>query len=146
MNDSNRQLRRGAGLLCLLLFCGANYAAAGASPVVSNVRASQRSGTKLVDIYYDLADRASTTLAVSVGGSTDRGASYTLRATSLGGSGWANAVTPVPNKQITWNAAADWSGKYKCRWNFTENCACEDPRKGHNPIHGDRAAGAFSLE
>jgi hypothetical protein len=55
MNDSNRHFRRGAALLCLLLFCGGNYATAGAPPVVSNVRAAQRAGTQLVDIYYDLA-------------------------------------------------------------------------------------------
>src|ERR1035441_3516443 len=77
MNDSNRQLRRGAGLLCLLLFCGGNYAAAGAPPAVSNVRAAQRPGTQLVDIYYDLADPDSASLAITVlvstnGGDSDR--------------------------------------------------------------------------
>jgi len=118
MNDSNRYFRQGAGLLCMLLFCGANYAAAGAPPVVSNVRASQRSGTKLVDIYYDLADSDSATLAVSVAVSTDGGASYTLPATSFSGSGWGSGVTPGLNKQITWNAGADWSGHYSANVRF----------------------------
>lgn len=65
MNDSTQHLRRGARLLCLLLFCGANYAVAGAAPVVSNVRTVQRPGTQLVDIYYDVADADSNTLAKS---------------------------------------------------------------------------------
>jgi hypothetical protein len=66
MNDSNPHFRRGAVLVCLFLFCGANYAAAGAPPVVSNVRAAQRTGTQLVDIYYDVADADSATLTVTV--------------------------------------------------------------------------------
>jgi formylglycine-generating enzyme required for sulfatase activity len=118
MNDSHRQLRRGAGLLCLLLFCGANYAAAGAAPVVSNVRAAQRAGTQLVDIFYDLADPSSASLAITVLVSTNGGASYTLPATSFSGSGWGSAVTPGNNKQVTWNAGADWSGHYSANVRF----------------------------
>jgi formylglycine-generating enzyme required for sulfatase activity len=118
MNVSNRQLRRGAMLLCLLLFSGANWATAGAPPVVSNVRAAQRPGTQLVGIYYDLADPDSVSLAITVLVSTDGGASYTLPATSFSGSGWGSAVTPGPNKQITWNAGADWSGHYSANVRF----------------------------
>jgi formylglycine-generating enzyme required for sulfatase activity len=118
MNDSNRHLRHVAVLLCMLLFCGVNYATAGAPPVVSNVRASQRPGTQLVDIYYDLADPDSASLAITVLVSTDGGASYTLPATSFSGSGWGNAVTPGSNKQITWNAGADWSGHYSANVRF----------------------------
>jgi formylglycine-generating enzyme required for sulfatase activity len=118
MNDSNCYSRRGAALLCLLLFCGANYATAGAPPVVSNVRASQRPGTQLVDIYYDLADPESAALAITVLVSTNEGASYTLPATSFSGSGWGSAVTPGSNKQITWNVGADWSGHYSANVRF----------------------------
>jgi formylglycine-generating enzyme required for sulfatase activity len=118
MNDPNRQLRRGAVLLCWFLFCGANYATASAPPVVSNVRAAQRSGTQLVDIYYDLADPDSASLAITVLVSTNGGTSYTLPATSFSGSGWGNAVTPGSNKQITWNAGADWSGHYSANVRF----------------------------
>jgi hypothetical protein len=55
-----------------------------AQPVVSNVRAAQRAGTQLVDIYYDLAS-ASNALTVSIAVSTNGGASYTLPATSFTG-------------------------------------------------------------
>ena len=87
------------------------FAAGAAAPVVSNVRAAQRAGTKLVDIYYDLADSDSATLAVSVAVSTNGGASYTLPATSFSGSGWGGAVTPGLNKQIIWNAGSDLPAK-----------------------------------
>jgi formylglycine-generating enzyme required for sulfatase activity len=102
----------------LLLFCGAYYATAGAPPVVSNVRAAQRPGTQLVDIYYDLADPDSVSLAITVLVSTNGGASYTLPATSFSGSGWGSAVTPGSNKQITWNGGADWSGHYSANVRF----------------------------
>ena len=118
MNDSNHQYRIGAALLLLLLLCGGNSTALGAAPAVSNVRAAQRPGTRLVDIYYDLADSDSITLAVSVAVSTNGGASYTLPATSFSGSGWGSAVTPGSGKQITWNAGADWSGRYSANVRF----------------------------
>jgi hypothetical protein len=73
--------------LCALMWLLAFAAEAAVPPVVSNVRASQRSGTKLVDIYYDLADSDSATLAVGVTVSTNGGASYTLPATSFSSSG-----------------------------------------------------------
>ena len=43
----------------------------GAAPVVSNVRAAQRSGTAYVDISYDLADPDSGSLTVTVAVSTN---------------------------------------------------------------------------
>ncbi len=143
MNDSNRHPRRGAALLCLLLLCGGNYAAAGTAPVVSNVRAAQRSGAKLVDIYYDLADSDSATLAVSVAVSTNGGASYTLPATSFSGSGWGSAVTPVSGKQIIWNAAADWNGRYSAnvRFRVTADDATAPPPGGMALI----PAGSFTM-
>jgi formylglycine-generating enzyme required for sulfatase activity len=107
-----------AGSICLAIMCAGWLTASAAQLLVSNVRASQRAGTKLVDIYYDLADSDSTTLAVSVSVSTDGGASYTLPATSFSGSGWGSTVTPGSNKQITWNAGADWSGHYSANVRF----------------------------
>jgi hypothetical protein len=44
-------------------------------PVVSNVRASQRAGTGVVDVYYDLAS-ASNALTVTVTISTNGGAAF----------------------------------------------------------------------
>ena len=54
-----------------------------AGPTVSNVRASQRAGTQLVDIYYDLADPDSPVLAVVVAVSSNGGATYDLPAISF---------------------------------------------------------------
>jgi formylglycine-generating enzyme required for sulfatase activity len=110
MNDSNRQLRRGAGLLCSLLLCGANYAAAGAPPVVSNVRAAQRSGTGYVDITYDLADPDSSSLTVTVGVSTNAGTTWFYPGASLTGQ-VGGGIVPGAGKQIAWNAGSDLPAK-----------------------------------
>jgi len=93
-------------LLTLLAACAAVHAA---GPTVSNVRAEQRAGTKLVDITYDVADPDSPTLAVTVAVSTNGGASYTLPATSFTGALGAG-VARGTGKKITWNAGADWNG------------------------------------
>jgi formylglycine-generating enzyme required for sulfatase activity len=65
-----------------------------------------------------LADPGSASLAITVLVSTDGGASYTLHAASFSGSGWGNAVAPGSNKQITWNAGADWNGQYSANVRF----------------------------
>jgi formylglycine-generating enzyme required for sulfatase activity len=110
MNDSNRQLRRGAGLLCLLLFWGANYTATAAPPVVSNVHAAQRSGTGYVDISYDLADPDSSSLMVTVAVSTDAGTTWFHPGASLTGQ-LGSGIAPGAGKQVVWNAGSDLPAK-----------------------------------
>ena len=68
MNNSNRRFLRGAVLLLLLLFCGPNYATAGAPPLVSNVRASQRPDAQSADIYDNLVHPDCSLPAPSSGG------------------------------------------------------------------------------
>jgi hypothetical protein len=53
------------------------------TPVVSNIRASQRAGTKLVDIYYDVADASHSSVNVTVAVSSDAGASYSVPAATF---------------------------------------------------------------
>jgi formylglycine-generating enzyme required for sulfatase activity len=107
----------GLGLVAAAVLL-AHFNVLAAAPTVSNVRSSQRAGTKLVDIYYDLADADSPTLTASVAVSTDGGVSYTLPATSFSGSGYGTGVTPGANKLITWNAGADWNGRYSANVRF----------------------------
>ena len=79
-----------------------------AAPVVSNVRAQQRLGTKLIDITYDLADSDGGTVYISAqlfAGST------ALPAFSLSGHIGAG-VTPGAGKTIVWNAGQDWNRQY----------------------------------
>ena len=79
-----------------------------AAPVVSNVRAAQRDGTKLIDVTYDLSDSDSTSVFVSI--QIYSGVSP-LPVFSLSGD-VGSGVTPGFNKKITWNAGQDWNRKY----------------------------------
>jgi len=92
-------------LLLLLLLPSLLSAAA---PVVSNVRAAQRAGTKLIDVTYDLSDSDSAAVFVSIqiySGGTP------LPAFSLSGD-VGSGVVPGFNKKITWNAGQDWNRQY----------------------------------
>ncbi|MBM3860586.1 MAG: formylglycine-generating enzyme family protein [Verrucomicrobia bacterium] len=89
-----------------------------ADPVVSNVRAAQRSGTKLVDIWYDLSHAQSKTCTVTVAVSTNNGATFDLPAGSFSGNGFGAGIAPGSNRQIVWNAGADWNGQFSSQVRF----------------------------
>ena len=93
-------------LSLLLLLAVLTAAAHAAAPVVTNVRSAQRAGTRLVDIYYDLAAADSTSLTVSVAVSTDGGASYLPTGASCTGAVGAG-VAPGSNRKLTWDAGVD---------------------------------------
>ena len=90
-------------------------AALAADPQITGQTAAQRAGTKLVDITYTLTDVDSPAVSVSVEVSTNNGVSYTQPATSFSGSGYGPAVTPGTDKQIVWDAGADWNGQYSAQ-------------------------------
>ena len=92
-------------LLLLLLIPSLLSAAA---PVVSNVRAAQRAGTKLIDVTYDLSDSDSAAVFVSIQIYDN---TTPLPAFSLSGD-VGSGVTPGFNKKITWNAGQDWNRRY----------------------------------
>jgi formylglycine-generating enzyme required for sulfatase activity len=100
-------------LLCLAMLA---QLAASAQPVVSNVRAAQRAGTQLVDVYYDLAS-TSNVLAVSIMVSTNGGEEYTLPATSFTGA-VGGGIAPGTNQKITWNAGTDWPTNFSTNVRF----------------------------
>jgi formylglycine-generating enzyme required for sulfatase activity len=95
-------------ILALILAPGAAFAAL---PVVSNVSASQRPGTKIVDIRYDVADADGDKLKIRVEISSDGGQLYSVPAFSLTGHAGDN-VTPGTNRFIRWDAGIDWDGEY----------------------------------
>jgi uncharacterized repeat protein (TIGR02543 family) len=99
-----------------LAILGTFAAAFAADPVVSNLTAAQRSGTKLVDITYDVtADTP--TVGITLRISSDGGATFDVPATTLSGAVGAN-VPVGTGKMITWNAGADWLGNYSTAMRF----------------------------
>ena len=85
--------------------------AANQPPVISNVRASQRTDTKLVDIYYDASDADGDLLKVRVEISDNDGATYSIPAFSLTGD-IGEGVATGTEKHIVWDAGTDWDGEY----------------------------------
>lgn len=83
-----------------------------ADPVVSNVRASQRAGDKLVDILYDVADADGDALTITVAVSTNGGIAFDVPAAHFSGPGFGSGVSPGVNKLVVWDARADWNGQF----------------------------------
>lgn len=98
-------------ILSLLALLALAVTSPAAPPVVSNVTASQRSGTKLVDIYYDLSDADGDAQLIQMQVSADGGLTYTIPCVTLSGNIGAG-VTPGSGRHIVWNAGADWNGQF----------------------------------
>jgi hypothetical protein len=78
---------------------------------ISNLRASQRTGTTLVDLPYDLSG-ASPAYSVSVSVSSDGGAFFTVPATHFSGDGVATPTASGTGLHIVWDAGADLGAGY----------------------------------
>jgi len=81
-----------------------------ATPLVTNVLGEQRTGTDLVDVYYDLADADSSSVSVRLQVSDDSASNWSVPVINVSQDVGAN-VTPGHGKHILWNAGADWNGK-----------------------------------
>lgn len=80
-------------------------------PVVTNVVASQRTSTKLVDIYYNVSDAEGDLLKIGVEVSHTDGRTFNIPSSSFTGDYGDNIVTGI-NKHIVWDAGKDWDGEY----------------------------------
>jgi Protein of unknown function (DUF1566) len=83
-----------------------------ADPAVSNIRASQRENTKLVDILYDVSYSGGSNVSVTCEVSTNSGTSYDVPSKSFSGTGYGAIVTTGNDRLITWNAGIDWNEEY----------------------------------
>jgi len=84
---------------------------ANSAPVVSSVSANQRGDdSKLVDIYYDLADADGDSCTVWVVISDNNGLSWSVPAITCTGAVGAG-IAPGSNKHIIWDAGRDVPGK-----------------------------------
>ena len=98
-------------LIILLISFLPAISLANSAPVVSNVSASQRSDdSKLVDIYYDLADADGDLCAIWPAISDDGGSTWRVPADSYTGA-VGHDVSPGTHKHIIWDAGKDMPGK-----------------------------------
>jgi formylglycine-generating enzyme required for sulfatase activity len=81
-------------------------------PVVSNIRAAQRAGTHLVDIYYNVSDaEGNSPLTVYVAISANGGLNFNVPVFTLTGA-VGPGVALGNDRHITWNAGTDWPGQF----------------------------------
>ncbi|MHB8524118.1 MAG: carboxypeptidase regulatory-like domain-containing protein [Limisphaerales bacterium] len=78
---------------------------------VANRRASQRPGTTLVDLFYDLSG-AGSGYSASVAVSSDSGAAFAVPATHFTGDGVTTPAAPGTGRHIVWDAGADLGAGY----------------------------------
>jgi hypothetical protein len=86
----------------------------GGNVSISNVRASQRQGTTLADLFYDLEGTGSG-YTVSVAVSSDGGTAFTVPATHFTGDGVTSPTAPGTSRHIVWNAGADFPGQFSTK-------------------------------
>ena len=99
-----------------LTILGTFATAFAADPVVSNLTAAQRPGTKLVDITYDVtADTPTVKVTLEI--SSDGGATYDVPVMAVSGA-VGGGVSVGKGKTITWNAGVDWDGKVSPQTRF----------------------------
>ena len=82
-----------------------------ATPTITNITASQRPDTKLVDITYDLADPEGDKCVVSIQMSSDSGETYRVPVETVSGHIGGNIEVGTARK-IVWDAGADWDGEF----------------------------------
>ncbi|MBK9471826.1 MAG: SUMF1/EgtB/PvdO family nonheme iron enzyme [bacterium] len=85
--------------------------ALGEAPIVTNVVAEQLPGTGMVRVTFDVSDAEGDQVTARLTASSNGGSSFDLLATSVSG----DVMTPMSpglGKQIIWNAAADYPGRY----------------------------------
>jgi formylglycine-generating enzyme required for sulfatase activity len=107
-----------------LLLCICEHSAA-TTLSVGNGRASQRAGTRLVDVYYDISG-GTPPYTVTLEGSSDGGTTWTLPVTTVSGNVGAG-VTAGTNLLVTWNAGEDWAGQVSANVKFRVNVTDSAP-------------------
>jgi len=105
-------------IIIFLIFCLSMFLVQGIlgqtsnqSPFVSNVKAQQRAGTKLVDITYDVDAPGGSLLTITVDISDDGGKTFNVRANTFTGDVGVE-IAPGKGKKIVWNAGADVPNVY----------------------------------
>lgn len=98
-------------LLLMSMLVSFVHASNAAPPVVTGVTASQRTGTKIVDISYNLQLDAGQSAFVELWFSPDNGLTYPIRCLDVQGAVDSN-ITGGNGKSVEWNAESDWDQKF----------------------------------
>ncbi|MBE7493722.1 MAG: hypothetical protein HS117_02135 [Verrucomicrobiaceae bacterium] len=115
---------------------------------ITNPRAAQRAGSKLVDINYDLSSAFSSGHQVAIDISADDGATWTVPSSSVTGNGVGANVASGNGKSIQWDAEADWnlqtSATMRFRIAVTRSGVTTAGQSGKTPID-TRGSGGINV-
>ena len=114
LTTSRNRPRRWLAVLALL---GVLAGRASAAPAITNIAVTQRAGTKLVDVTYDLAAPGASVVTVALAISSDGGATFAVPVASVTGA-IGLGVTPGAGRVLTWNAGADWNQQMSSQVRF----------------------------
>ena len=106
-------------------------------PLVSNVHAEQRLGTKLVDITYDVSDPDGDLLRITVSVSDGDGVTFTVPVQSFTGD-IGEGIAPGTGKQIVWDAGTDAPSVFGT--DYRVKVTADDGRAGGGTITGNDGA------
>ena len=129
-------------LLLLSIICSFASLANAAPPVVSGVTANQRTGTKLVDITYNLAMDTGQKAFVELWFSPDNGLNFPIRCIDVNGSVDANVT--AGSKTVTWNAETDWNQQFTQNGKIRVIATYGDQPSGFSGSGGSGNAGGGS--
>ena len=119
----------------------------GATPVVSNITASQKvldgNITKLVDIKYDLQLDTGQKAFVEIWFSPDGGLHYPIRCQDVTGDVDAN-VSAGTQKTVVWNAESDWNNKLTNKGKIRVIATYGSQPSGYNGSGGGSGGGSGS--
>ena len=88
-----------------------------ADPVVSNVQAKQREGSRLVDITYDVADPDSPTLTVYLKVSADGGVTWKGPVELVSGD-VGRGIVPGGGKRLVWDAGKEMPNQFGVKYRY----------------------------
>jgi formylglycine-generating enzyme required for sulfatase activity len=86
-------------------------------PVVSNVQAKQREGSRMVDITYDVADPDSPTLTVYLKVSADGGATWKGPVELVSGD-VGRGIVPGGGKRLVWDAGKEMPNQFGVKYRY----------------------------
>ena len=104
-------------LMAFWLMVASAWQVLAVDPIVSNVQAKQREGSRMVDITYDVADPDSPTLTVYLKVSADGGATWKGPVELVSGD-VGSGIVPGSGKRLVWDAGKELPNQFGVKYRY----------------------------
>ncbi len=106
-----------ANLIAFWFMVASAWQVLAVDPIVSNVQAKQREGSRLVDITYDVADPDSPSLTVYLKVSADGGKTWKGAVELVSGDA-GSGIVPGGSKRLVWDAGKEMTNHYGTNFRY----------------------------